>query len=72
MHDFSIIEFSKLKSETAKVFKIKFLHLLKEFKSIPEIKEVDIKNIEQLQQVIESLVFCKLFHILCLLCTVHT
>lgn len=54
MHDFSIIEFSKLKSETAKVFKIKFLHLLKEFKSIPEIKEVDIKNIDQLQQVIES------------------
>jgi len=54
MYNFSIIEAEKLKSETGKVFKIKFLHLLKEFKRIPEIKELDIKNIDELLQVIKS------------------
>jgi hypothetical protein len=54
MHNFSIFEAAKLKSETAKVFKIKLLHLINEFKRIPELKEVDIKNIEQLLYVLEN------------------
>ncbi len=54
MHNFSIIETVKLQSETAKVFKIKFLYLLREFKRIPELKEGDIMNIDQLLQVLES------------------
>ena len=62
MHNFSIIETVKLQSETAKVFKIKFLYLLREFKRIPELKEGDIMNIDQLSNSESSKFILKLMN----------